>query len=551
MATTQKATGVDGPTDIDLSVDVLVIGGGASGVWAAMAAVEDGSTVAIAEKGYLGTSGPFGIGANTGIYYIMPEDQQQRDAIVTARQPIAFGLSDPAWGYKVFDQSYANLDAMAKWGFQWPRNSDGKEYRGSLRGPTILHFLRGVLESKGVTILDHSPALELLISDGVAAGARGVNKQTGANWQVRAGSVVVSTGGTTFLSGVAGDKTHTGDGYLLAAEAGAEFSGMEFSSQYHAAPSGSNLTRGAFRSGVGTYYDNNGEPTQEGRKMVQAILETGGAWDQLDKTKDPITQDLIRKTHALCFQYFERKGINPFEEKYPVSFLLEGTMRAAGGIAIDDDLQTTVPGLFAGGDVTSREKLVGAGPPGGGPAAAWAFSTGSFAGHSAAAFSRRFARGIHSRKVDAVGGAGLRPTKGRRDDLTAGAVIKAVQDEMHPLQKNYWRSGPVMQESLSTFNTLWKDVSEGLAPEQHNDARAQARATLKSREAASLLAAGRWIYASANERTESRGLHRRTDFPELDAKQDGQHIITGGLDDVWVKRRAHVPTLSLSQRLAS
>jgi succinate dehydrogenase/fumarate reductase flavoprotein subunit len=551
MATSENAAAADSSADVDITVDVLVIGGGASGVWAALAAIEDGSTVAVAEKGYLGTSGPFGIGANTGIYYIMPEDQQQRDAIVMARQPIAFGLSDPAWGYKVFDQSYANLDAMAKWGFKWPRNSEGKEHRGSLRGPTILHFLREVLVQKGAIILDHSPALELLIHEGVAAGARGVNKQTGGAWQVRAGSVVVTTGGTTFLSGVAGDKTHTGDGYLLAAEAGAEFSGMEFSSQYHAAPSGSNLTRGAFRSGVGTYYDNNGEPTQEGRKMVQSIMETGGAWDQLDKTKDPVTQDLIRKTHAACFQFFERKGIDPFNERYPVSFLLEGTMRAAGGIAIDDDLQTTVPGLFAGGDVTSREKLVGAGPPGGGPAAAWAFSTGSFAGHSAASFARKFARDISSRKVTAVGGAGLRPTKGPNADLTAADVIKTVRDEMLPFEKNYWRSGPVMQQSLTTFNTLWKDVSEGLAPAQHNDSRAQARATLKSREAASLLAAGRWIYAAANERTETRGLHRRTDFPELDAKQDGQHIITGGVDDVWVKRRAHVPTLSLSQRLAS
>jgi succinate dehydrogenase/fumarate reductase flavoprotein subunit len=547
---TKKAGTIDGEADIELTVDVLVIGGGPAGVWASLAAIEDGCTVAIAEKGYLGTSGPFGVGANTGIYYIMPHDELQRDAIVTARQPIAFGLSDPAWGYKVFDQSYANLDAMAKWGFEWPRNSEGKEYRGSLRGPTILHFLRQILVQKGVAILDHSPALELLISEGAAAGARGVNKQTGDTWQVRAGSVIVATGGTTFLSGVVGDKTHTGDGYLMAAEAGAEFSGMEFSSQYHAAPSGSNLTRGAYRSGVGTYYDNNGQPTQEGRKMVQSILQTGGAWDQLDKTDDPITQDLIRKTHAACFQYFDRKGINPFKERYPVSFILEGTIRAGGGVAIDDDLHTTVPGLFAGGDVTSREKLVGAGPPGGGPDTAWAFSTGSFAGHSAAAFSKKFARGIDSRKVEAVGGAGLRPAK-KRSDLLATEVIKTVQGEMLPLEKNYWRSGPTMQTSLDTLNSLWKEVSESLGPVEHNDPKARARAALKSREAASLLAAGRWIYASANERTESRGLHRRSDFPDLDEKQNGQHVITGGIDKVWVKRRAHVPTLTLSQRLAS
>ena len=61
--------------------------------------------------------------------------------------------------------------------------------------------------------------------------------------------------------------------------------------------------------------DNNGDKTVEGRQMVNAILETGGAWDQLDRTDDPVTQDLIRKTHALAFQYFERQGIDPFTER--------------------------------------------------------------------------------------------------------------------------------------------------------------------------------------------------------------------------------------------
>jgi succinate dehydrogenase/fumarate reductase flavoprotein subunit len=535
--------------DIDLTTDVLVIGGGPAGVWAALAAVQDGCSAVIVEKGYLGTSGPFGVGANTGIYYIMPNDREQRYAMVEARQPIAYGLSDPAWGYRVFDQSYANLDAMAKWGFEWPRNSEGKQDRGSLRGPTIMAFLRSVVLKQGVTVLDHSPALELLLSDGVAAGARGVNKQTGQIWQVRAASVIVATGGTSFLSGIVGDKTHTGDGYLLAAEAGADFSGMEFTGQYHAAPSATNLTRGAFRSGVGTYYDNNGKPTLEGRQMVQAILETGGAWDQLDRTNDPVTQDLIRKTHALCFQYFERKGIDPFKERYPVSFVLEGTLRAGGGIAIDDDLQTSVPGLFAGGDVTSREKLVGAGPPGGGPASAWAFATGHLAGRSAAAFAKSCGNHASKRKAAPVGRVATKPLD--KNDASPEEIIQVVREEMLPLEKNYWRTGSGMDRSLERFESLWRDAIPRLGPVIHNERKATARERLRAREAASLLAAGRWIYASAAERTESRGLHRRKDRPELDPAQDGQHIMTGGLDRVWVHRRAHANTLTRSQGAAS
>ncbi len=531
--------------DIDIETDVLVIGGGPAGIWSALAAVDEGCRVAIVEKGYVGTSGPFGVGANTGIYYIMPNDREQRYAMVEARQPIAYGLSDPAWGYRVFDQSYANLDAMAKWGFEWPRNSAGKEDRGSLRGPTIMAFLRQVALRKGVIILDHSPALELLLSEGTVAGAQGVNKQTGDTWRARAAAVVVATGGTSFLSGVVGDKTHTGDGYLLAAEAGADFSGMEFTGQYHAAPAATRLTRGAFRSGVGTYYDNNGKPTLEGRQMVNAILDTGAAWDQLDKTNDPVTQDLIRKTHALCFQFFDRKGIDPFKERYRVDFVLEGTMRAGGGIAIDDDLQTRIPGLFAAGDVTSREKLVGGGPPGGGPASAWAFATGHLSGRSAAAFARSLGPGAARRATTSAARVGSAPVGGSK--ATPDEIIGAVREEMLPLEKNYWRTGEGMTGSLARFDTLWRDAIPGFGFAPGGDAKAVARQRLKAREALSLLAAGRWIYTAANERTESRGLHRRKDCPDLDAAQDGQHVMTGGLDNVWVRRRPHIKTLTLAR----
>jgi succinate dehydrogenase/fumarate reductase flavoprotein subunit len=529
--------------DVDLAADVLVIGGGPAGAWAALSAADEGASVVIAEKGYLGTSGPFGVGAGTGIYYIMPNDQEQRDTIVDARQPIAYGLSDPAWGYRVFDQSYANLDAIAKWGYEWPRTPDGtRESRGNLRGPTIMAFLRSMLRRHGVTILDHSPALELLSSDGAAAGARGVNKQTGQSWQVRAGAVVITTGGTAFLSGILGDKTHTGDGYLLAAELGATFSGMEFTSQYHAAPAETYLTRGAYRSGVGTYYDNNGTPVREGRQMVNSILETGGAWDQLDRTDDPVAQDLIRRSHPIAFQYFERKGIDPFRQRYPVSIACEGTMRAGGGIAIDDDLATSVPGLFAGGDCTSREKLTGGGPPGGGPASAWAFATGFFAGQSAARFARSCAGQSATRPVTSAGRFGAGQVT--RREAAPDEIIAVVRDEMLPLEKNYWRTGAGMTASLARFESAWRDDLPGLGWLAQDNAKLTARDRLRTREAVSLLAAGRWIYASALVRTESRGLHRRTDFPGYNPEFEGQHLVSGGLDEVWVRKVPHVNSLS-------
>jgi succinate dehydrogenase/fumarate reductase flavoprotein subunit len=529
--------------DIELAADVLVIGGGPAGIWAALAATDEGASVVIAEKGYVGTTGPFGVGANTGIYYIMPDDQEQRDTIVEARQPIAYGLSDPAWGYRVFDQSYANLDAMAKWGYQWPRTPDGsRETRGHLRGPTIMAFLRSIAVKHGVTVLDHCPALELLTSDGTAAGARGVNKQNGRTWQVRAGAVVMATGGTTFLSGVLGDKTHTGDGYLMAAEVDVEFSGMEFTGQYHAAPTETYLSRGAYRSGAGTYTDNNGNRIKEGRQMVDAILNTGGAWDQLDRTKDEKERELIAKTHAAAFQYFQRKGIDPFTEKYPISFILEGSIRAGGGIAIDDDLATSVPGLFAGGDVASKEKLTGGGPPGGGPASAWAFATGFLVGESAAAFAKAYGNHAATRELTPAGRIGARQVRER--SISPGELIGAVQAEMLPLDKNYWRTGEGLDASLAHFQALWRDRIPSYGWIAQANAKLTARDRLRTREAASLLVAGRLMYTSAHAREESRGLHRRKDFPQFNPEFEGQHLISRGLDEISVRKSAHVNTLS-------
>jgi succinate dehydrogenase/fumarate reductase flavoprotein subunit len=530
--------------DIELSADVLVIGGGPAGAWAALAAADEEATVVVVEKGYMGTSGPFGVGAGTGIYYARPDDAEQRDMIVQSRQPIAYGLSDPAWGYHVYDQAYVNLEKIAKWGFEWPQAPDGAgEWRGNVRGPTIMAFLRKVMVEHGVTILDHSPALELLTADGVAAGATGVNKQNGQTWRVRAGAVVITTGGTSFLSGVLGDKTHTGDGYLLAAELGAEFSGMELTGQWQAAPKETGLTRGAYRSEVGTYYDADGEETKNGRQMVNSMLETGPElWDSLDRTKGDVElQKLIRDSHPIAFQYFERKGIDPFNERYPVKFLLEGTMRAGGGLAIDDDLATTVPGLFAGGDCTSREKLSGGGPPGGGPAQAWAFATGAFAGQGAARFAKIHGQQAAHRKVVSAGRFGVQHRS--EQIVSPEEIIELVREEMCLPEKNYWRTGPGMTASLQRFEEAWTSAIPQLGWITKESRKATARERMRAREAASLLATGRWIYASALEREESRGLHRRKDYPGPAPEWEGQHVLSGGLEEVWVRKVPHINTL--------
>ena len=522
-----------GAYDLSLTVDVLVIGGGPAGMWAALTAAQRGARVALAEKGYAGTAGPLS-SANTGIYYIKPDDPIHREGMVTVRMPLAFGLADERWLERTLDQSYANLDAMTRWGFIWPKNEFGQEFRARLRGPDTLIFLRKQMVRSQVRILDHSPAMELLLADGAAAGAVGVNRQTGDTWCVRSGAVVIATGGTAFLSGAAGTRGNTGDGYLFAAEAGAEFSGMEFTSQYAPAPYGGALSRGAHLQ-YATLYDNDGNEITRGRKTVEAIQNTGAAWAILDKATDDATRDMLRKTHAHIFLHLDRLGIDPFRERYRIDFRCEGSIRAVGGLAIDDDLATTVPGLFAAGDITSKENVVGAGPPGGGPAAAWAIASGSWAGTSASRFAKRLGTAVHARSVVAIGRTGLRGTE-RQSALSIADVTASVQADMIPFDRNYWRSGPNLSASIERFHTEWHEIRAGRLAVDGASPRESARNVLRSREAAAMLAAARWINTTALARPETRGLHRRSDFPQLDPAQE-HHLTTGGVDEIWVRRR--------------
>jgi len=298
--------------DKEYLADVLVVGGSLAGSWAAIAARDAGAKVIVADKGYASAAGPIAAGS-VGAYFLKPDDPIQRDAMINARMPLAFGLADSRWGEKILDQSYRNMQLMADWGYEWPLTSDGRQRRGTIT-PNVLAFLRRRLESLGIPILDKHPVLELLVSDGAASGAAGIDRRTGETYRVRAAAIVLCTGGTAFLSKTAGTGGNTGDGYLLAAEAGAHFSGMEFTSQFHIRPYGGTQTKGTYRGGDANGWaqltDNDGKPVNLGRQTAQAILKTGAVWDSFESVQDPALQELVIGAFYGTSQFFEDAGID-------------------------------------------------------------------------------------------------------------------------------------------------------------------------------------------------------------------------------------------------
>lgn len=516
-------------TDVhDLTADVLVVGGGPAATWAALTAAREGADVVLADKGYCGTSGATA-SAGTGVWYV-PPDPVQREAAITSREKLGGYLADRRWAERVLDETYERLNDLAVTSrFPFPVGPDGNQLRNGLQGPEYMRRMRILVRRAGVRILDHSPVTELLVDGGGAvAGAVGYRRQAREGYRVRAGAVVLGTGGCAFQSKALGCDVNTGDGALFAVEAGAELSGMEFSNAYGIAPEGTSVTKTAFYH-FATFYRADGSVLEgasgQQRSPIARELLHGKVFCQLDRA-DAQAQAAMRSAQPNFFLTFDRMGVNPFNEKFPVTLLAEGTVRGTGGIRIaGDDCSTTVAGLYAAGDAATRELICGGFTGGGSHNAAWAISSGTWAGRGAARHARSLGPAAESRRVSAIGDAGARPW-GSSTSSDHRGVVAAVQREVLPYDKNYLRRGDVLATSLVALEDIWADVRESLAGEGEE--------LVRTRQAAAMTAHARWMYHTALARTETRGMAKRLDFPDQDPAQQ-YRLTTGGLDRVWVR----------------
>jgi aspartate oxidase len=103
-------------------------------------------------------------------------------------------------------------------------------------------------------------------------------------------------------------------------------------------------------------------------------------------------------------------------------------------------------------------------------------------------------------------------------------VLAAVQAEMLPVQRNAIRSGDGLDATLGVLDPLWEHSRDSL--------QGAGREVRHARETAAMIAMARWAGRSALARTESRGMHFRSDLPTTDPRQR-HRLRSGGLDEVW------------------
>lgn len=492
---------------------VLVLGGGPAGVWAALEAAREGASVILADKGYCGVSGA-AAASNNNIWYV--PDSSQHESHFQKRYHSGGGLSERDWTYAVLETTAQQLHYMGERGYRFPITESAAVNYATLRGPDYMRFMRTLLRKAGVRILDHSPVQRLHLADGRVVGAWG-EQRNGETWSVLAGATVIATGGCAFLSGVLGTNVCTGEGHLAAGEAGVSFSGMEFSNQYGMAAAFSTVTKG-LPFHWASYYGEDGREIDPGEEepfvaLARASRE-GRIFASFDKA-DADVQRWLRSGQAIAFMPFDRLGVDPFRERFEIALRLEGTVRGTGGIQLQDrDCSTNVAGLYAAGDAASREPIVGGRSGGGSPNSAWAVATGSWAGQAAA----RFARGL-----------GEAPVAAEPAPLFSGVdprlALQVVRDQLWSVERNIFRSQQGLESALASLDDAWQT-----APAASDSRRA-------AREAQALLYVGRLAYRSALQRRESLALHQRVDYSGS-AAQTPYRLSASGLDGIAVSRQA-------------
>ena len=512
--------------------DFIVVGAGIAGLRASVELAASGRVLCLAKREVTESNTQY---AQGGIAAALSDDDEvslHLDDTLKAGD----GLCNEAAARVLVEEGPARIEELIEWGTQFDRAGSKIAFtrEGAHSRNRVLHangdstgreigralYLKA-LAMKRIEFCEFEFTTDLLLSGGKVVGASVLDRQ-GRVHQVRAKAVLLATGG---LGQVYSDTTNpavaTGDGVAMAFRAGAEISDMEFV-QFH--PTALYL-KGAPRfllsealRGEGAYlrnlelqrfmpkYHEMGElaPRDVVARAIAHELEVTGRADAavyLDLTH--LNPDKVRKRfptiYATCMQY----NIDIAEELVPIR---PAAHYAMGGIRTDLDGQTSLPGLYAAGEVACT------GVHGANRLASNSLLEGLVYGTRAARSMREEACPPESSPLD-------------RASAPPGATGSADETEkfIRKVQSLMWQRVAVVRDGKLLRQTVVELTDLQSAVPGTGDRRAQ--------EATNILQTGLLIARSALAREESRGAHYRLDFPLKNDRKFQRHSVVRG-DDV-------------------
>ena len=486
-------------TDIERrQTDVLIIGAGAAGLFTSLHLPPD-DDVLIVDKGRTGTGSSLwaqgGVAAALG-----PDDSVELHVQDTLR--VAAGHADPSAVAVLCSEAPECVLQLAELGCRFDRNEDGtlhlareggqsvprSAHAGDGTGAAIMETLRERARKRVSRI--EGTCVKLAVSDGRCVGGWVVTDE--GLVEIRATATVLATGGVGGLfESTTNPPGNTGDGLVLAWDAGAGLADMEFI-QFHptALKAGTGhqrlLLTEALR-GAGAHvvdvegrrflFEHHSDGELAPRDVVARAVASRHSWLDCRHLGRELLEHEFPTVVAGCHSF----GLDPATDLLP---LTPAAHYFIGGVQTDLDGRSSIPRLYAIGECS----------------ATGAHGANRLAGNSLAeamVFGRRAARAISSQRM------------GRTKPLTRPPELAPPRETA---EEDWERLHALCTSALGLerdAKTLTEAASElermAIMP------LSSARRDLELRAGA---IAGRLIARAATLRTESRGVHHRSDFPE-------------------------------------
>jgi succinate dehydrogenase/fumarate reductase flavoprotein subunit len=522
-----------------IETDLLIVGSGFAGLWAAISTREAGvGRVAVVDKAAIAMSSQSRLCAGATIY-CLPEDDTEvwlRDIVEAngflSRQPLVA---------EILETSCARLRKLEEWGVSYPAPggayvripSRGLEhvkmmvvprFRDRVGGSAVIDALRR--RAIRAHIAQHPRVLvtDLLQRGGRIAGAVGLDRATAEPIAFAARAVLLAAADCSFRGNYVCTDGTTGDGFRLAYDQGVRLSNMEFLCTNTGSPRfgfegtgvalkwGGRLLNARSESFMEKYHpDANAAEIHELTQAMAREAEQGNGSpfyiEMADAWKTRIGPALagIGGFMPINLAKLEAEGIDLAERQEWVP----AVQSLRGGVRIESDGQSDLPGLFAAGMTEALD-------PGlfNGWSTMRAMGSGERSGRGAAAYLRSAAP--VSPDADEIAALVARATAPLERRADGAPRPDQVIERMHALifdpKVSILKRGESLSAALQEIQDLCVAALPALAARDPHE-------LAKLHETHNMIHAAEMFLRASLTRTESRGSHFRVDHPELDNRR--------------------------------
>ncbi|MBT2226969.1 fumarate reductase/succinate dehydrogenase flavoprotein subunit [Nonomuraea sp. NEAU-A123] len=372
-----------------LECEVLVVGGGTAGTMAAITAAEQGARVLLLEKAHVRHSGALAMGMDGVNNAVIPGKATPEDYVAEITRAND-GVVNQKTIYQTATRGYDMVRRLESYGVKFEKDEHG-EYAvrrvhrsGSYvlpmpEGKDVKKVLYRVLRRRDIRerlrIENRVMPVRVLTSEGRAVGVAGFDTRSGRFVTVSAGAVILATGAcgrlglpaSGYLYGTYENPTNAGDGYAMAYHAGAELSGIECFQINPLIKDYNGPACAYVANPFGGYQVNNkGERFVDsdywsGQMMSEVSAEIASArgpiYLKLSHLPDETVTEIENILHTTerptrgTFHAGRGHDYRSHDVEMHISEIGLCGGHSASGVWVDEHGATTVPGLYAAGDL--------------------------------------------------------------------------------------------------------------------------------------------------------------------------------------------------------